>query len=194
MPTVYAGRWAKTWSWDDPLYKLSYYIVEQNRLGLRRLIPWRTHALSFCRKRKSVSIQWLGLPNLNHILLHYVSITCCNTLVGNILSLFTLLKSSLFYYIAKLYPTFLHCCGMSNLNTLLRYALSNSIAEQLPNSKNCRAIPNHKTLFRYAKHYYIAELYPISVHCRTMVDLNILMSTFAKRCRQPIRIGYFVTQ
>ena len=40
----------------------------------------------------------------------------------------------------------------------------------------------------------MAELYPILVHCQTMVSLNTLLSVFHVRCRQPIRIEYYVTQ
>ena len=98
---------------------------------------WRTYTLDFCRKRNSISIQWLGHPNPNHVLLHHRKITSLRTLVGSVRYLITLLEYSLFYYIVKLYPTFLHCWPMPNRNTLLRlvrYTLSYYIAKHFPNT------------------------------------------------------------
>ena len=46
----------------------------------------------------------------------------------------------------------------------------------------------------YSVFYYMDELYPILVHCRTMVYHNTMLSVFALRCRQPIRIEYYITQ
>ena len=40
----------------------------------------------------------------------------------------------------------------------------------------------------------MAELYPILVHCRTIVYRKTMLSFFTYRCRQPIRIVYYVTR
>ena len=87
----------------------------------------------------------------------------------------TLLMHTLSYYLAELFLISYYSWGISFLNTLLRYSQS-------------------WTLLTYTLCYYMAELYPILVHCRTMVYLNTLLSVFTKRCRQPIRIEYYVTR
>ena len=58
----------------------------------------------------------------------------------------------------------------------------------------CWIIPNPNTLLRFYQSYFVTELYLILVHCRTMAYLKILLSALAKRCRQPIRIEYYVSQ
>ena len=117
-------------SWGEPLYTLSFYLVEQNRPGSHLLIHWRTHAHGFAQKPNPVSIQWLGQPNRMHILLQYWNIPCPNTLVGSVSYFFILLKYSLFYYNNELYPSFLHCWSIPNLNiwgiAYLSTLLSNS--------------------------------------------------------------------
>ena len=142
------------------LYTISYYTVEQNRLGSKLLKHWRTHTLSFCPKPNHISIQWLIHPNPNYILLQYQSIPCLKTLVVILRYLITLQKYILFYYIVELHPTLKHCWGIPYLFTML----SNS------------------------QFQYIAELYPVLVHCRTMADPYILLSNVARHCRQPIGI------
>ena len=107
MSRLYAGSWAK--SWADRLYTLSYYIVEQIRLGSHLLLHWRTHTLGCCRKPYHISFRWLGHPNPKSLLLHYRSIPCLNILVGSVGYLITLLKYSLFHYIVEVYPKNLHC-------------------------------------------------------------------------------------
>ena len=186
MSRIFAGRWAK--SWGDRLYTLSYYIVEQNRLGFQLLIHWRTHSLGFCRKPNHISIRWLGHPNPNSLISHSRSIPCLNTLVGSVRDLVTLLKYSLFHYIVEFYPTCLHCWAIHNPNTLLRYTLSYYIAKHIsttdtllsftqschivkiepillhcwafPNFHTYWALPNPNTLLRYTLSYYTAKQFP----------------------------------
>ena len=97
-------------------------------------------------------------------------------------------------YIAELFPILKHCWGILYPVTLLRCSQSWNNADVYPDLLHCWADPNLKTLLMYSVCYYMAELYPILVHCRTMVYLNTLLSVLAQRCRQPIRIEYYVTQ
>ena len=115
-----------------------------------------THILGFCRQPNCISIQWLRHPNPNDIFLHYRSTTCLNTLVGGVDYLSTLLKYTLFQYVAELYPILTHCWGIPYLITLL----SNSQF-----TIHCWAIPKPNTLLRYSPSYYTAEQIPISIQC-----------------------------
>ena len=62
-------------------------------------------------------------------ILHYRIIPCLSTLVGSVRYLSTMLKESLFHYIAELYRKILHCWAIPNPNTLLRYTLFYYIAK-----------------------------------------------------------------
>ena len=105
-----------------------------------------------------------------------------------------LLLYYLFCYIAELFPILWHCWGILYLITLLRCFISWNLADVYPDLLHCWAVPNLKILLMFSVCYYIAELYPIIVYCRTMVYLKTLLLVFAQRCRQPIRIEYYVTQ
>ena len=105
MPRVFAESWRK--SWEDRLYRLSWYIVEQNRLGSHLLIHWRINTFGFCRKPNFISILRLGCPNPDHFLLHY-EVYRLNTLVDSVRYLVALLKYTLFNYIVEVYPVRLH--------------------------------------------------------------------------------------
>ena len=151
MLRLYAVGWAK--SWGNRLYTLSYYIVEQSRLGSHLLIHWWTHWLGFSWKPNPISIRRLGHPNTNSLWLHYRSIPCLNTLVGSVRYLVTLLKYRLFHYNVEPYPTFLHCWVIPNPNTLLMYTLSYYIVKQIPNTITFLSYTqshNPNTLLRYS--------------------------------------------
>ena len=98
------------------------------------------------------------------------------------------------HYTAKQFPISKHCWALLKPNTLFRCTQLYYIADVNPNLLYCWALPNTNTMLRYSHQKYIAELYPILVQCRNMVDLNILLSVFAKRSRQPIRIKHYVAQ
>ena len=104
MPRVYAWRWVKIEATGSTRFHNTLW--KKNLFGSYLLIHWRTHTLGLCRKPNPISIRWLGHPNPNSLLLHYLSIPCLNTLVGSVRCLITLLKCRLFYYIVELYPTF----------------------------------------------------------------------------------------
>ena len=161
MSRLNAGRWAKIWG--DRLYTLSYYSVEQSRLGFQLLIHWRTHTLGFCWKPNPISIRWLGHPNPNSLISHYRSIPCPNTLVGSVCDLITLLKYSLFHYIVEFYPTCLHCWAIHNPNTLFRYTLSYYIAKHFSTTD---------TLLTYTKSKYNSKIEPILLHCCAFPNFN----------------------
>ena len=129
---VQEGRWKVK---IEATGSTRYHITLLNK----NLLHWRTHTLGFCRKPNPSSIQWLGHPNSNPILLHYRSIPCLNTLLRNVGYLITLLKYSLFitllsytqhFYIAERYAIlshrwgiafFLLCWTIANFNTLSSY-------------------------------------------------------------------------
>ena len=138
MPRVYAGRWVKIEAAGSTRFHITLW--EKNLCGSHLLIHWRTHTLGFCRKPNPISIQWLGHPNPNSLLLHDRSIPWLNTLVGSVRYLITLLKYLLFHYIVEFYPILTHCWGQPYLKRLL----SNS--QKLI---HCWAIPNPNTLLRY---------------------------------------------
>ena len=93
-------------------------------------------------------------------------------------------------YISELCPILTHCWGIPYLDTLLSNSPFQYIAELYPILTHRWGISNPNTLLRYSQHYYIAELWPILIHCRTIINFDILLSDFAKRCREPIRIEY----
>ena len=165
------------------------------KIGLDRPSKTLTDAyIRFCRKPNLNSIQWLGHPIAIHLFVHYQNTPCLITLVGSLRYPITLLKYRLFYWIVELYPTLLHCWAILNPNTMFRYNQFNYIVEVNPKSLHDRAVSNPNTLLRYNQLWYIAELCPILLHSRAMVDLNKLPSAFAKRCRCPVRIEYYVNQ
>ena len=142
----------------DRLYTLSWYLVEQNRPKSHLSKHWRTHTLCFCRKPSSNSIQWLGHPIANHILLHCRrTIPCLNTLVGSVRYLFTLLK-------------------YSQIFSRLSFAQQVYIAELDPILTYCWGIPHVIILQNNSQIQYINELSPILTHCWGRPYLNTLLS------------------
>ena len=146
-PRVWAEKWAK--SWNDRLYTLYFYIVEQSRLESHPLIRWRTHKLTNCQQptylnfmtrtstskpsiitlpKYTVSVQWR--------VVYAILIFCWSTSC-----FFTLLRFTQHFYIAKPYPIPTHCWGILYLITLL------SNPQILI---HCWAIPNPNTLLRYS--------------------------------------------
>ena len=128
-----------------------------------RVTPLNTLTVSYTRFLPTTQLYLNSrtrIPNPTHLLLQYRSITCLYTLVGSIRNLLTLLKYSLFYYIAELYPNFktaelcpvlTPCSGIPYLFTLL----GNSQILIL-----CCAMPNPNTLLRYTLSYYFNEQFP----------------------------------
>ena len=175
-----------------------FRITLWNKIGLDRisyyvdgLLPY---TLGCYQQANHLSIHWLGHPNPNHLIKHYRSIFCLNTLLGSVRYLSTLLKYILFYYIAELYLILTHCLDIPNSNTLLRWTRTHYIAELYPTLKYCCfipyhitllsnsqrlipcwAIPNPNTLLRYSLSYYIAEQFPIPIHCRATPNPNTLL-------------------
>ena len=183
--------------------------MDQNCFGSHLIVHWRTHTVNFCRKANPMSIQWLGQPNPNPILLHYRSIPCLNTMLVSVRYLVTLLKYSLFniflrytqhFYKAELYPILTHFWGIAYPITSLSNSQFQYITELYPILTHCWGIAYLITLLSYSQIQYVTELYPILthcwgisninilliyiyrilVHCRTMVDLKILVTVFAK--------------
>ena len=143
-------------------YSLFYYIAEHFRISVHtELYP----ILSHC---------W-GIPYLITLLsTSRILIHCWATPNPN-----TLLRYSLFYYIAEhfrisihtqLYPILSHCWGIPYLITLL---------SNFQILVHCWATPNPNTLLRYSLFYYIAENFRISIYWDRPYPITLLRYTLS---------------
>ena len=113
-----------------------------------------------------IQTMYFCLTELYLVLKHWRVVYAILLLRWSIVCFITLLSYASKFYITALYPSLTQCWGKPYLITLL----GNSIFQ------------------------YIAELHPFLVHCWTMNRPNILLSTSAKRCIQPISFEYYVNQ
>ena len=142
------------------------------------LTCWKTPRFITLRS----STQRFYLPELYAIVTHCLRILYSITLLSNS----QILK---------------HCWAIRNPEKLLRYTQLFYIADVNCNSLHCRAAPSPDTFLRCTQSQHVVEVSPILLHCWAITYLStlsnydnfyILLSVFAKRCRQPMRMEYNV--